>query len=66
MAYENKNEPLRSQKFMEVMGEIPKGLVCAGYLLIAVMAAALLAVAVFVEYPYGHGETIMRHLIEMI
>lgn len=54
---------LRSEKVRNIIGEIPPVLVRWGIAIIVVIFAILLAVVLCVKYPYGHGETILQHIL---
>jgi len=54
---------LRSEKVRRIIGEIPPALVRWGIAIIVIVFAILLTVALCVKFPYGHGETILEHII---
>jgi len=54
---------LRSEKVRRIIGEIPPALVRWGIAIIVIVFAILLAVVLCVRFPYGHGETILEHVI---
>ncbi|MBR8705679.1 hypothetical protein IX296_001381 [Bacteroides pyogenes] len=54
---------LRSEKIRKAIGPIPKGLVYGGYAVIILIFIILLLCVIFIPYPYGNGETILRHFL---
>lgn len=54
---------LRSPKVRRLIGEIPPALVRWGTVLIIVIFVALVLAVCLIPYPYGHGETILGHII---
>jgi len=52
---------LRSEKVRKLIGDIPPSLVRWGIAIIAIVAAALIAAACLLPYPYSDGESILRH-----
>ena len=46
-----------------MLGKLPRRLLTANLIAIAVILAAIVAVAVLMPYPHGHGESIASHLI---
>ena len=61
-----KTGEVRSEKVRRLLGGIPRGGYVWGYIIIALFAALLVVAALLIEYPYGHGESIMRHILSDI
>ena len=54
---------LRSEKVLDLLGEIPPSIVRWGTVIIVAIFLALLLVVCFVPYPYSNGESILQHII---
>ena len=55
--------PVLSPRISAMLGKLPRRLLTANLIAIAVILAAIVAVAVLMPYPHGHGETIASHLL---
>ena len=68
MTRHRRHEPygieLRSHKVRDIMRQIPRSLTIGGWVVIAIIATALITALCLIEYPYSHGESIMEHLID--
>lgn len=53
---------LRSEKVRRILGEEPGGVLRWGIAAMCMIFALLIAVLLFVKYPYGNGETILEHI----
>ena len=56
---------LRSEKFRNLLGEIPPSLVRWGTVIIVAIFLILLLVVCFMPYPHSQGESILQHLFMM-
>lgn len=55
--------PVLSPRISAMLGKLPRRLLTANLIAIAVILAAIVAIAVLMPYPHGHGETIAFHLL---
>lgn len=53
--------PVLSPRISAMLGKLPRRLLTANLIAIAVILAAI--VAVLMPYPHGHGESIASHLL---
>ena len=58
----DKRIELRSEKVRRVVGTVPSRLIGWNTTVIVIILLALLLVVCFVPYPYGDGESIIRHV----
>lgn len=56
---------LRSERVREILGEIPKGLIRWGTIIICIIFIALLVIVTCLKYPYGNGETIFEYIFHI-
>lgn len=56
------NLEIRSEKVRKILGEVPHRLIKWGFIIIGIILAAIICVVLFVDYPYGEGESILQHL----
>lgn len=56
---------LRSEKFRNLLGEIPPSLVRWGTVIIVAIFLILLLVVCFMPYPHSQGESILQHILLM-
>lgn len=56
---------LRSEKVRQILGEVPGRLARWGIAIIAAVFALLLVAVLAIDYPYGEGESIFRHVFLM-
>ena len=54
---------LRSEKVRRIVGAVPSRLIGWNTTIIVIILLALLLVVCFVPYPYGDGESIIRHIV---
>ncbi|MDM8307580.1 MULTISPECIES: hypothetical protein [Bacteroidaceae] len=54
---------LRSEKVRRIVGAVPSRLIGWNMAVIVIILLALLLVVCFVPYPYGDGESIIRHIV---
>lgn len=59
----DKQIELRSEKVRRIVGTVPSRLIGWNTTVIVIILLALLLVVCFVSYPYGDGESIIRHII---
>ena len=57
---------LRSEKVRDLLGEIPPSLVRRGTVIIVVIFLALILVVCFVPYPHSQGESILKHILQIL
>lgn len=57
---------LRSEKVRDLLGEIPPSLVRWGTVIIVVIFLALILVVCFVPYPHSQGESILKHILQIL
>ena len=60
------NIELRSEKTRRLLGNIPSALTRVGYAVIAIITIAIIAAVCLLPYPYGNGESILGHLLDML
>ena len=60
------NIELRSEKVRDLLGEIPPSLVRRGTVIIVVIFLALILVVCFVPYPHSQGESILKHILQIL
>ncbi len=53
---------LRSEKVRDLLGEEPASPLRWGIAVICLVFAVIIAAVMCMDYPYGHGETIFRHI----
>lgn len=53
---------LRSEKVRDLLGEEPAGPLRWGIAVICLVFAVIIAAVMCMDYPYGHGESIFRHI----
>ena len=53
---------LRSDKVRKLLDDKPNELVRWGYVIITVICILLMLCLLFIEFPYGNGESILHHL----
>lgn len=53
---------LRSEKVRNLLGEKPAGAARWGTAIIVLIFALFIATLLFIEFPYGNGESILRHI----
>ena len=56
----------RSEKVRDLLGEIPPSLVRRGTVIIVVIFLALILVVCFVPYPHSQGESILKHILQIL
>lgn len=56
---------IHSEKVRRMMGSIPSPLVRWGMFIIIALSVALIASLCLLPYPYSHGESILRHVIDL-
>lgn len=54
---------LRSEKVRNIIGEIPPALVRWGIAIMVAVFLLLFAAVLCLKFPYGHGETILQHIL---
>lgn len=54
---------LRSEKVRNLLGEEPAGPLRWGIAVICLIFAVIIAAVMCMDYPYGHGESIFRHIV---
>ena len=54
---------LRSEKVRRIVGAVPSRLIGWNTTVIVIILLSLLLVVCFVPYPYGDGESIIRHIV---
>lgn len=59
----DKRIELRSEKVRRIVGTVPSRLIGWSTTVIAIILLVLLLVVCLVPYPYGDGESILRHII---
>lgn len=59
----DKNWEQRSEKTKKILGHNLSSLLTANIAVFIVVIVALLVCAALIEYPYGQGESILRHLL---
>ena len=57
---------LRSEKVRRLLSEKPAGTTRYGTAIIGLIFALLIAALLFIEFPYGNGESVLRHLLNDI
>lgn len=58
----DKRIELRSEKVRRIVGTVPSRLIGWNTTVIVIILLAVLLVVCFVPYPYGDGESIIRHV----
>ncbi len=53
---------LRSEKVRDLLGEEPAGPLRWGIAIICLVFAVIIAAVLCMDWPYGHGESIFRHI----
>lgn len=53
---------LRSEKVRDLLGEEPAGPLRWGIAVICLIFAVIIAAVMCMDWPYGHGESIFRHI----
>ncbi len=53
---------LRSEKVRDLLGEEPASPLRWSIAVICLVFAVIIAAVMCMDYPYGHGETIFRHI----
>lgn len=53
---------LRSEKVRDLLGEEPSGPLRWGIAVICLIFAVIIAAVMCMDWPYGHGESIFRHI----
>lgn len=56
---------VRSEKMRKLLDDRPGGVARWGISLICVIFAALIAIVLSLEFPYGNGESIFSHLFNV-
>lgn len=59
----DKRIELRSEKVRRIVGTIPAALVRWNIIVLLVIVCTLLWIVCAVPYPYGEGESILRHIL---
>lgn len=59
----DKRIELRSEKVRRIIGTIPPALVRWNITVLIVILFVLIAVVCCIPYPYGEGESILRHIL---
>lgn len=59
----DKRIELRSEKVRRIIGTIPPALVRWNIIVLLVIVCTLLVIVCAVPYPYGEGESILRHIL---
>ncbi|MBD8039661.1 hypothetical protein H9625_04230 [Phocaeicola sp. Sa1CVN1] len=59
----DKRIELRSEKVRRIVGTIPPALVRWNITVLIVILFVLIAVVCCIPYPYGEGESILRHIL---
>ena len=54
---------LRSEKVRNLLGEEPAGPLRWGIAVICLIFAVIIAAVLCMDYPYGNGESIFRHIV---
>lgn len=54
---------LRSEKVRDLLGEEPAGPLRWGIAVICLIFVIIIAAVLCMDWPYGHGESIFRHII---
>lgn len=56
-------QSMRSPKIRNMLGGIPKSITSGNIIVVLLMVILIVCCLVFVPYPYGNGDTILRHLL---
>ena len=59
----DKRIELRSEKVRRIIGTVPPALVRGNIIVLLVIICTLLVIVCAVSYPYGEGESILRHIL---
>ena len=59
----DKRIELRSEKVRRIVGTIPAALVRWNIIVLLIIVCTLLGIVCVVPYPYGEGESILRHIL---
>lgn len=51
-----------SEKVRKILGSMPRGVIGWGIAVLCVIFMALILAVMCVDYPYGEGESIFRHI----
>lgn len=62
----DKRIELRSEKVRRIIGTVPPALVRWNIIVLLVIICTLLVIVCAVSYPYGEGESILRHILSCL
>ncbi|MBD5183736.1 MAG: hypothetical protein HDS97_02430 [Bacteroidales bacterium] len=57
---------LRSPKVRRILGEVPYKLERWGIIIIGVIIISLIVAVININYPYGDGESILKHIFSFL